>query len=99
MEVCQLWGRGRLAERPLEATRCRRTATYRDRKDRDRVKKPKDHVIWMTRKMPVKTLNRMRIIAAHMSKGRLRVPLWKVHQLALNEGVVELEKQFGVAKH
>lgn len=61
--------------------------------------KPKEHIIWMTRKMPVKVLNRMRVLSAHMStKGTRRVPLWKIHQLVLVAGVQALEKEVGVPK-
>lgn len=51
-----------------------------------------NHVIWMTRKMPVRLLSRMRVLSAQMSKGK-RIPLWKIHQLALVAGVMALEKQ------
>lgn len=40
------------------------------------------YVIWMTRKMPKSVLERMRLLAAVNS-----LPLWRVHQLAVMEGV------------
>lgn len=47
------------------------------------------YVIWMTRKMPRSVLERMHLLAAVNS-----LPLWKVHQLALLEGI----KKFKVVK-
>lgn len=47
------------------------------------------YVIWMTRKMPKSVLERMKLLAAVNS-----VPLWRVHQLALVEGL----KKFKVVK-
>jgi hypothetical protein len=40
------------------------------------------YVIWMTRKMPKSVLERMHLLAAMNS-----IPLWRVHQLALMEGL------------
>ena len=60
-------------------------------------KKDTENVIWMTRKMPIKVLNRMRVLSAHMSTSR-KVPLWKIHQLVLAAGVQVLEKQRGIRR-
>ena len=40
------------------------------------------YTIWMTRKMPRSVLERMKLLAAVNS-----VPLWRIHQSALIEGV------------
>ena len=51
-------------------------------------RKPGEHyVIWMTRKMPQSVLSRMRVLAA-----RDNIPMWKVHQFAIMDGVTRLER-------
>jgi hypothetical protein len=95
MAVCHLRSVRRLAPCPVETTRGDGPASA----ERTDVKKSKEHVIWMTRKMPVRVLDRMRVLSAHMSSGKAkRVPMWKIHQLALVEGIKVLEKGQGVPK-
>lgn len=46
-------------------------------------RKPGEHyTIWMTRKMPRSILERMKLMAAVNS-----LPLWRIHQLALESGM------------
>ena len=65
---------------------------------KERISMKKTHVIWMTRKMPVNALHRMRVLAARFSTGHRSMPLWQVHQTALLEGLSALEKKHGVSR-
>lgn len=89
--MCQLWGVWGLAERELEGARdqsisvTRRWSTTMNRATR----KPGEHyTIWMTRKMPISVLERIRVLAAVNG-----LPMWKIHQQALIVGVKRIERR------
>ena len=56
-------------------------------------------VIWMTRHMSLHHLYRLRVVAARMSAGPKRVPLWRAHAKVLEVGLKRVEKDYGIPRH
>ena len=92
VEMCELWRDGGQSPGAVEVA----DGTSSDVTERTWIvshmlkRKTKEHVIWMTRRMPVTVLTRLRVLAAQTSP---RVPLWKIHQLALERGLRTLERR------
>lgn len=55
-------------------------------------------VVWMTRHMALEQLYRLRVIAARMSVGQRRVPLWKAHMVVMERGLEKVEMECGIPR-
>lgn len=68
------------------------------RKDSVKLIHSQQTVIWMTRHMKLDLLYRLRVVAAKMSVGPKRVPLWKAHIKVLEKGLKTVEKEYGIPR-